>query len=211
MKAFAILVLLAGAAHAERIPDGGAWLHYELSGVSDQDASRPHELVLATARLHGFFGGTFVYHAGIDLSAGATLRAAGFAYDVALFPIGMGVRLGKTGIAAFGIGIGALGAVGTLDDAMTIPMELNIEVGSTWRLLARGRATYTVGAPGGQAPSTTAADQLDAMLALRIGHHYEDFVPSGNGYFVGVAYRELSGARYLGGVIGYSIDLASGR
>jgi hypothetical protein len=211
MKALAILLALAGAARADRVPDGGAWLHYELSGVSDQDASRPHELVLATARLHGFFGGRFVYHAGIDLGAGATLRTAGFAYDVALFPIGMGVRLGKTGIAALGVGIGASGAVGTLDDAMTVPVELNIEVGGSWRVLARGRATYTFDTVGGQAPSTTAADQLDAMLAVRIGRHYEDFVPSGNGYFAGVAYREFAGARYLGAVIGYSIDLATGR
>jgi hypothetical protein len=50
------------------------------------------------------------------------------------------------------------------------------------------------------------------MLALRIGHHYEDYgYPSGNGYFVGVAYRELLDSRWVGATIGYSIDLGTPR
>lgn len=193
-----VLVLLTATAHAERIPSGGAWLHYELSGVTDNDGARPHELVLATARLHGFIGGkTLGYHAGIDLAAGSTLRAAGFAYDVALFPLGVGVRLGKTGFFTLGGGIGGVGAVGTLDDQFVLPLEANLEVGRGWRLLARGRYS-----PIGKA-------ETDATVGIRIGSSYEDYVPSGNGYFVGATYREMFGTKYVGAVIGYSIDLGT--
>ena len=56
------------------------------------------------------------------------------------------------------------------------------------------------------------AQELDATLGVRIGHHYEDYgFPSGNGYFVGAGYRELAGTRYVGAVVGYSIDLATPR
>jgi hypothetical protein len=62
------------------------------------------------------------------------------------------------------------------------------------------------------AASIAFADELEAMLGVRIGHHYEDYgFPSGNGYFVAAAYRELLGARYLGLTVGYSIDLATPR
>jgi hypothetical protein len=200
MRALLVVMALAGSARADRIPAGGAWLHYELSGASDGDGVRPHELVLAGARLHGFIGGdTLVFHGGIDLAAGSTLRAAGFAYDVALFPIGAGLRLGKTGFFTVGAGIGEMGAVGTLEHQFGLPLEANLEVGSSWRLLARGRW------------SPIGKNEVDATVGLRIGSHYEDYVPSGNGYFVGATYRELFGVNYVGGVIGYSIDLAAGR
>jgi hypothetical protein len=216
MRALVVLVALAGVAHAERIPSGGAWLHYELTGLTDNDAARPHELVLAGARLHGFIGPNerFGFHAGLDLAGGSTIRGAGFAYDVALFPLGIGVRLGRTGVVAIGTGVGAVGAIGRLDDAVTLPVELTVELGGgRLRVLARARAAYLAGADGRQdgAPSTKLADELDAQLGLRIGHHYEDYAPSGNGYFAGVAYREMLGSRYVGAVIGYSIDVGSPR
>ena len=49
-----------------------------------------------------------------------------------------------------------------------------------------------------------------ALIALRIGHHYDSHgFPTGNGYFAGIAYRELLGARFLGLTIGYSLDVAT--
>jgi hypothetical protein len=228
MKALAALlalVALGGVAHADRWSrfndaQGGAWLTYELSAITDVDDTRqtvaPHQLILAGARLHGFVGEgkTVGFHAGIDLAAGSTVGGGGFAYDVALFPLGVGVRAGKTGVIAVGTGVGAMGAIGTLDDAVTLPIELNAELGGgRVRLLARARAAYVAGAPDRHdgAPSAPFADELDAQLGLRIGHRYNDYVPSGNGYFAGIAFRELMGARYAGIVIGYSIDLATPR
>lgn len=212
-----VVLALCGAAHADPLQgaQGGAWLHYELSGV--HGVGEVDDLVLAGARLHGFLGegSTVAYHIGLDLAAGSTIHRSGLAYDVALFPIGVGVRFGRTGIAALGTGIGAMGAVGSLDDAVTWPVELNVEAGSgRMRVLARARAAWVAGADGRHdgAPSIAFADELDAMLALRVGHHYEDYgYPTGNGYFAGLAYRELAGSRYAGVVIGYSIDLATRR
>lgn len=220
----ALVMTLAPDARARPFDrwQGGAWLHYELTAlhaVDDARVTAEHpratELVLAAARLHGFVGQgrTIGFHIGIDLGAGATLRGGGLAYDVALFPVGIGVRVGRTGIVALGAGVGAIGAVGTLDDAVTLPLEVNVELGGgRARLLARGRVAYVAGAAGRQsaAPSAPFADELDATIGLRLGRHYEDFgFPSGNGYFVGASYRELAGTRFCGLVIGYSIDLAT--
>ena len=45
---------------------------------------------------------------------------------------------------------------------------------------------------------------------MRIGRRYREWgFPSGNGYFAGVQYREAEGARMVGGVIGYSVDVGS--
>ena len=228
MRALLVCVALASTAHANRWSraqerfQGGAWLHYELTTMhvagDDASAIEPEELVLAGARLHGFLGAnaSIAYHIGADIALGSTLRDAGFAYDLALFPVGILVRAGKTSIVGFGAGIGGMGAVGTLDDALTLPVEMTIEIGIGRRLrvLSRTRVTYNALAPTRQsgAPSIAFADELDAMLGLRIGRYYDDFgFPSGNGYFLAVNYRELAGGHMVGLTLGYSIDLAMPR
>jgi hypothetical protein len=223
MRSALVLVLLVGCARWAKHRDladkaqGGAWMHYELTSATKVDAyDSPRDLVLAGARLHGFVAGgkTVALHAGIDLAAGSTLRGAGFAYDVALFPLGVAVRFGRSSFVALGTGVGASGAVGTLDDAVTLPLEATLEAGGGVRLLARVRTSYIAGAAGRHdgAPSMPFADELDAMVGLRLGHHYEDYgYPSGNGYFVGVTYRELLDAHWVGAAIGYSIDLGTPR
>lgn len=234
MRAIVIagVLLVATTASADRWMrardrfQGGAWLHYELSGLTIVDDDRAadrmlepahDELVLAGVRLHGFVGtnASVAYHVGVDLAAGSTLREAGFAYDVALFPVGVVVRANRTWIFGIGAGIGASGAVGTLDDAITLPVEAVAELGDgALRLLARGRFSYVASASARQsaAPSAPFADELDATLGVRFGKHYEDHgFPSGNGYFLGASYRELGGARMLGLTVGYSIDLAMPR
>lgn len=223
----AVALALAGSSARAGVFDhvedaqGVAWLHYELTDWHDvQDTGPPSlrqgfdDLVLAGARLHGFVGGGSVgYHAGIDLAAGSTISRGGFAYDVALFPLGIGVRFGETSFVAFGTGVGAMGAVGTIDDAVTLPLEVNAELGGgPVRVLARARASYVAGASGRHdgAPSIPFADELDAQLGVRVGAHgHADGFPWGNGYFLGAAYREMAGSRYLGVVIGYSIDVAT--
>jgi hypothetical protein len=225
--AIAIAAASAGDAHAQRWRraaervQGGGWLHYELTGLTVVDEgmapARAHELVLAGARLHGFLSGnaSVAYHIGLDLAWGGTIRDGGFAYDVALFPVGVVVRAGETSLFGLGAGVGAIGAIGTIDDAVTLPVEAIAEIGGgRVRLLARARAAYIAGADGRQngAPSLAFADELDGMLGVRIGRHYRDHgFPTGNGYFFGASYRELAGARFLGVTIGYSIDLAMPR
>jgi hypothetical protein len=179
--------------------------------------TKAEQLVLAGGRLHGFVGqgDTIGYHAGFDFALGGTVHAGGFAYEFGLFPVGVGVRFGRTGVLALGTGVSFMGAVGTIDDAVLLPLEATLELGGgRVRLLMRGRASYIGGADGRQsaAPSAPFADELDATVGLRIGRHYEDYgFPSGNGYFIGASYRELAGTRFAGIVIGYSIDMATPR
>jgi hypothetical protein len=207
---------------------GNAWAHHELTVIHDVDApstaspsaggpSSPpgfSELILAGTRGNALLGTRHVgYHIGADLAFGSTLRTGGFAYDLALFPIGAGLRLGATSALMLGAGIGASGAVGALDDAITFPIELTGEFDAGGaRLLVRGRLTYLAAAPGRArgAPTTSLADEAEALIALRIGHHYDSYgFPTGNGYFAGIAYRELLGARFVGVTIGYSLDVAT--
>jgi len=219
MKAVAILIALAGVAHADlRDTQAGVQLHYELAGehaVEHSVMEPPSELVLAGVRLHGFVGGrTLAAHLGLDLAAGGTARGGGFAYDVALFPIGGALRFARSSFVTIGVGIGANGATRTLDDAVTFPLELRFELGSGVRVLGRARATWLGAAKARQdgAASTHIADELEAMLGVRLGHAYDDEgFPTGNGYFLGATYRELMGARFAGIVIGYSVDMATSR
>jgi hypothetical protein len=228
----ALVCAAASSAHARSWSSwlsrlqGAAWLHYELTGLHDvddaDDATGPsrapsmRELLLAGARLHCIAGGggPILYHLGFDIFAGGTLRSAGIAYDVAVYPLGAAVRLGETSLIALGAGVGVSGATATLDDAVLLPVELTSELGGgRVRLLLRARAAYALAARARRdgAPSLPLGDELDATVGLRIGRHYEPGFPAGNGYFVAAAYRELERGRFVGITIGYSIDIATRR
>jgi hypothetical protein len=204
-------------AHAEPFEWAGgvAWLHYEASALHEVDDTRttpaPHDLALAGPRLHGLLGkrrSRLAYHIGLELAAGGTIDKGAFAYDVALFPVGVALRLGDTSFVALGAGVGAMGALGAISSGPTLPLQLDAEVGRGIRVLLRARVQYTE--PESRragAPDAPFGDELDGMLGLRLGRHYDEYgFPTGNGYFIGAAYRELLGARYLGLTIGYSID-----
>ncbi|HEY4243643.1 MAG TPA: hypothetical protein VGM88_27710 [Kofleriaceae bacterium] len=194
-------------------PQATAWLHYEATVLHDVDDSDGHprarDLMLFGVKLHGTIGKRVLqYHAGFDLAAGATLGGGGFAYDVALFPVGIATKLPGSSVIALGAGVGAMGATGSIDDAATFPVELTGEFGNgAARLLFRARATWVAGGLRGGAPSASFADELEGMIGLRIGSHDKDYGFSyGEGYFAGVGYREFEGARFVGLVVGYSIS-----
>jgi hypothetical protein len=218
MRALVMLFLVGGVAHAQPDFNGGAQIHYELQGqhAYEHDASTamdvPRDLVLAGARVHGFIGTrTLGFHIGIDLAAGGTINGGGFAYDVALFPAGFAVRFAETSFMTMGFGVGASGATATMDDAATFPIEARFEVGRAIRVLGRARATFLAAADSRQ-DGARFADELEAMLALRLGKAYTDWgFPSGNGYFIGAMYREALGSKFAGAVIGYSLDMGSPR
>ena len=219
MRALAIAMVVAAARSASAQPDfdGGAQLHYELQGLHDyahdtMDVPQARDIVMAGARLHGFIGTkTLGYHVGLDLAAGGTINGGGFAYDVAIFPAGIALRFAETSFLTLGVGVGASGATGTMDDAATFPVEARFEVGRGIRVLGRARATFLAAADNRQDGSRF-ADELEAMLAVRLGRAYTDWgFPTGNGYFIGATYREALGAKFAGAVIGYSIDMGSPR
>jgi len=217
--AFAVLLVAAPVAAAP-FDDlkGAASLDYEASYVhqyDEEDASgEVLGLGLAGARLRGQAGGDVLdYKIGLDLHAGAT-APGGFAYDVAIFPVGLGLRLGRWSRAGVVGGVGASGATGTMDDGATFPVEaaLELALGGYLRVLARGRVSWlsAADARADGAPSLPVGDELDASFAVRLGHRWMDHdFPSGNGYYLGVGYRESEGARMIGVVVGHSIDMGS--
>lgn len=216
----AVAGLLAAARGAAADPpiDGAASLEYEAGYVHAVDAPTPDRgpdgLGLAGARLRGQLGGRrLAYRVGLDLRAGAT-APAGFAYDVALYMVGVGLRLGRWSRAGITAGVGASGATGTVDDAVTLPVEASLELalGGRLRVLARGRVAWVAGAGGRQDGSRTVtfADEAEASLALRLGRRWDNWgFPASNGYYLGVAVREAQGARMLGVIVGHSLDGAS--
>ena len=218
--ALVVGVLVAAATPVRANPfDGGmqgaASLEYEASYVHafERDAARPalEGLGLAGARLRGQIGGpSFHYRVGLDLRAGAT-APGGFAYDVDLYFLGTGLLLGRWSRVGITGGIGAAGATGTLDDVVQFPVECSLELGlgDHVRVLARGRLAWVAAARGRTdgSPTVGFADALDASLAIRLGDRKVQYgFPAGNGYYLGVAYREADGARMIGAVIGHSID-----
>lgn len=215
----AIVVGFTGTAHAGwrdfQDAQGGADLHYELSGfhTKDEMTGGPRDFVLAGARLHGFVGSERLgYHVGLDLAAGGTVDGGGFAYDVSIFPVGIALRLFDTSWVTVGAGMGANGATGAMDDATTLPLEARFEVGRGIRVLGRARATYLFATNHVREGGARFADELEAMLAVRLGTAYNDYgFPTGNGYFVGATYKEALGAQFFGAVIGYSIDMGTRR
>lgn len=219
MRALAIIVawLLAssGAAHAQ--PSSfGAWAHYELSGLHavDESMTASKDLVLAGARVGGFVGGKRVgYAASFDFALGSTIGASGFMYELGLLPLGVALRPSERSVIALATGIAGSGAVGTLDDAVALPLELTAEATiGPLRLLARGRASFLAASDARQdgSPTLAWADELDATFAIRLGTRYDRFrIASGNGYFVGATYREMEGAKFFGVVIGHSVDMGS--
>lgn len=216
----AALALLPAAARAEPWSRGAASLEYEARYVHavERDDDAPDRgvdgLGLAGLRLRGQLGGDVVaYRAGIELTAGAT-APAGFAYDCALYPLGVGLRLGAWSRLGVVGGVAAAGATGTVDDAVLLPAEASLELalGGRLRVLARARLSWVAAAPGRQDGAVTAtfADELDASLAVRWGRRGDRWgVLGGRGTYVGVAYREAEGARMIGVVLGHSIDAAS--
>jgi hypothetical protein len=221
--AIGLVLAAGGAAAADPFRDleklrGSASLDFEAGYVHAYDRAtdtgRVDGLGLAGVRLRGTAGGALLgYRIGLDLHAGATVPG-GFAYDVDLYLLGLGLRLGRW--SRFGVtgGIGASGTTGTVDDAVQLPVEASLELalGGRIRILARGRLAWVAGADDRRrgTPTMPFGDQLDASVAVRIGHRWMDYdFPTGNGYYLGAAYRESEGARMIGVIIGHSIDVGT--
>jgi hypothetical protein len=218
MRAVAVILVLALPSTAASDPfdsiRGSASLEYAASYVhaTDRDLAATDGLALAGVHLRGAVSPskTVQYRVGIDLRAGSTVLPAGFAYDVDLLPIGVGVRLGRWSRFGVSTGGGVRGAIGSMDDGPSLVVDTGLELGlgNHVRVIARGRAAWLAGRSG--APSADFVDELDATFAIRIGRRKVQYdFPAGNGYFFGVAYREADGARFVGGVIGHSIDVGS--
>jgi hypothetical protein len=145
-------------------------------------------------------------HLAFDVAVGGQIgRHGGFAYDAAVLPLGIGVRLGADSFLALGTGIAAMGATGSLDDAVLVPIQLELEYGLTYHLIVRARDSFVFGADGRRdgAPSLPIGDELEGMVGVRVGKADNPSVPMG--YFIGVAYKEMLDTRYIGLSLGYAV------
>ncbi|HET9990326.1 MAG TPA: hypothetical protein VFQ65_17465 [Kofleriaceae bacterium] len=145
-------------------------------------------------------------HVSFDVAIGGQIgRHGGFAYDAAILPLGIGVRLGADSFLALDTGLAAMGATGSLDDAVLVPIQLELEYGVTYHLIVRARDSFVFGADGRRdgAPSLPLGDELEGMVGVRVGKSDAANLPMG--YFIGVAYKEMLGTRYVGLSLGYAL------
>lgn len=224
MKSALILIALAGVAHADdEVPELALPARSAQVGVTvlQHFADRKDVGALGTVAPDptitqiGLFGARFSFMAGnrvvgnhvaADIAIGGQIgKHSGFAYDVGVLPLGIGVRFGDDSFVALDTGLAAMGATGSLDDAMLLPFQLEVEAGTTYHVMGRARVSAVFGADGrtNGAPSLPIGDELEAMLGMRIGKSENMRVPMG--YFLGVAYKEMQGTRYVGLSLGYAI------
>lgn len=223
MRSLLVLIAVAGVAHADDdadpgLPSRSAQFGFTLlqhfadtRPVTSATAPAPDPTItqLGLAGIRGSFveGDRAVsVHISLDAAVGGQIgRHGGFAYDVGLLPLGLGVALGPDSFLALGTGVAAMGATGSLDDAILVPIQLELEYGGTYHLTVRARDSFVFGADGRKdgAPSLPLGDELEGMVGLRIGKVDSSSVRMG--YFLGVAYKEMLGTRYIGLALGYAL------
>jgi hypothetical protein len=153
--------------------------------------------------------------AGVDLHLGVT-GDGGFAYEVAVLPVGVGLLLGSARIGVVA-GAGTSGITGgALPIAFALPVESFAEVslGSHLRAAAWGRVVALVGSDGRQSGADDApfGDELEIGLTLRWDRRRSEWsFVAGNGYQIGATWGQVAGGEVVGLSIGYSLDAASAR
>lgn len=194
----AALVLAPSVARA----DGGTLGTAELAMVFDVDsgAHDPGLSLEGLASVHVTLSrGTphLRYVASLDAGLGFTIGGLGFAYDGDLLPAGVGLQLGTPEHIAFlgvAAGIGGSGSYDAIPAAATLPVQVTavIRLTESYNLRARGRLSYLL------TDTSRTGHEPDVMIGLE---HFR----VGNllfGYFLGVEYREMLGARFVGFVLG---------
>lgn len=188
---------------------GGFFMSVELSSVArvaTAQASSVAEVTMASAHVSLSYGYPRLrYFAALDLGVGVAFATEGFAYDVQLLPVGLGIELSRPEHTAFigvATGIGASGAPDALPSARAIPVQVTtkLRLSQGFNLLSRTRASWLINRTSRDdgSPTLSFADELDALLALQRSDEWNYL----DGSYVGIAYRELEGARFLGVVFG---------
>ena len=155
--------------------------------------------------------GWLAYAAGLDYQFGGGVPG-GFAYEVNLYPLGIGTNLGRVAYLAVVIGVGASGVTPhRMPFAVQFPAELyfETELGARLRLRLWGRAAWTLGAEARASgtPSAAFADESALGATLRLGRRIDKWrYRSGNGYYLGASYAERMGMEVVTVMFGYSVN-----
>ena len=152
---------------------------------------------------------------GLDARGGA--GAGGALYAAEVYPIGIGLRHGRTSQIGLCAGVGLAGASGgAVPFAWTFPLELHWEGTGAFaivRPLLVARASRTAGAVAREDGSELLpiADELHLAAGLRVFLPQEPLpgLATGDGVFLGITYDEALGARILGVAIGYGFAAGS--
>lgn len=188
---------------------GGFFMSVELSSAAraaTTQASSVADVTMVSAHVSLSYGYPRLrYFAALDLGVGATFATEGLAYDVQLLPLGVGIELSRPEHTAFigvATGIGASGAPGALPSVGMLPVQVTtmLRLSKGFNLLSRTRASWLINRTSRDdgSPTLSFADELDALLAVQRSDEWNYL----EGSYVGNAYRELEGARFLGVVFG---------
>jgi alpha-beta hydrolase superfamily lysophospholipase len=164
-----------------------------------------HDGVGVTAGLRARFG-LGPYAGGLDLRAGSFPDGRGALYEADLHAVGLGLRADSGASASVTGGIGIGGVRGA--SATHLPVELSLEAPlGPIRALARAGAGWRLSGPRYASDAHGIADELDAMLGIRLGRdrHYWAHVVAGAGPYVAVTYRDLGGVEFYGVELGVEL------
>ncbi len=154
------------------------------------------------------------YALGLDASAGGGVHG-GFAFDTALYPIGVSLFHGAPASFRVVAGVGVGGVTGGhLPIAARFPIEAELELHpvralelSAWAEVAWALAD----ARDGGARDAPFGDELTLGAAIRVGGgRRERHWGWSNGWRVGATLTERVGERAWGLVVGYGIDISGG-
>jgi hypothetical protein len=190
---------------------GDAWMFARLARVGDPArAGGLEDRATVGLSARALYGPRVGYAFGADLEVGAAAPAA-FAYDLALYPLGIGLGVGPTGVFSVLGGFGASGVTGAVPGGLELPAEARFEIDVTRhaRLGARGGVVWLPWVDARHAGSKLApfADELVLGIFARFGvtrPRREGAL--GHGYFFGLERRELMRTFWLGLTVGVEMD-----
>ena len=217
----AVIAVATTAAPATAQPknlSAGASLHVDLRYATTRDLpdNQVNHIVTAGASFRGLvrrgwlaYALGFDYHFGTDVAPNAD---GNFAYEVHVYPLGVGTNLGKFGFLGAVVGAGFGGVRGRVPFAGQFPVEvfLELDLGSWVRFAGWGRSTWLAGADARQAGSDAAplGDEMQVGATLRLGKRLREWkLSEGGGYYIGATYAQQIEAEFLGVVFGYSINM----
>ena len=213
----AVVMLLAGCTALRRMTGfrAGGTLAYDVGYRRAVAETPPAEgVITGSAKVRAFGApGRAGYAFGVDLAAGAS-HPRGLAWRAAMYPVGLGTRLGRHGLAGVVAGLGGSGITGRVPASLELPVEAftTVRLGgrtavSLW--LQPAWLPFSDTRSGG-APDVGFTDELRAGLTFRAGRaRHRHGTHSGAGYHLGVLFTEESGARYVGVTVGYDLDVVT--
>jgi hypothetical protein len=200
-----------GLPHQVEVSLGGRYTRVLDSNGSDSPSGlRNIETFDLASRL--LIGRSLAYSAGLDAHVGGS--DTGAAYGATLYPVGIGLRGERGTFVSLSGGVGVDRVVGSVPIGTLFPAELAVAFPlGPLRPMAWVRGTWIAGAPERRHGSTltSAVDELEAALAIRIGkqQRYWMEMNAGGGPSIGVFYREFMGVRALGVML--SVDFSGGQ